>query len=62
MSDENTNGAAAQPATEDTSGPINVTGSSPEIVADDMTDDLNIVMGDFEGPLDLLWHLIRQEQ
>ena len=41
---------------------LNVAGSKPEIVSDDTTDDLKIVMGEFEGPLDLLLHLIRQEQ
>lgn len=46
----------------ETSGPISVTGSSPEIVSDNLTDDLKIVMGDFDGPLDLLLHLIRKEQ
>ncbi|HKP47904.1 MAG TPA: segregation/condensation protein A [Pyrinomonadaceae bacterium] len=52
---------AAQTAPEEPTS-ISVTGSSPEIVADDTTDDLKIVMGDFDGPLDLLLHLIRQEQ
>lgn len=42
--------------------PINVTGSAPAIVSDHTTDDLKIVMGEFDGPLDLLLHLIRQEQ
>lgn len=60
--DETREGTAAQPAQEETGGPISVTGSSPEIVADHTTDDLKIVMGDFDGPLDLLLHLIRQEQ
>lgn len=60
--DETPEETAAQPAPEETGGPISVTGSSPEIVADDTTDDLKIVMGDFDGPLDLLLHLIRQEQ
>jgi segregation and condensation protein A len=60
-------GTAAQPAPDEAnrpeaSGSIDVTGSSPEIVADHTTDDLKIVMGEFEGPLDLLLHLIRQEQ
>lgn len=41
---------------------LNVAGSKPEIISDDTTDDLKIVMGEFEGPLDLLLHLIRQEQ
>jgi segregation and condensation protein A len=60
--DETRDGTAAQPAQEENSGSISVTGSSPEIVADHTTDDLKIVMGDFDGPLDLLLHLIRQEQ
>ncbi|MFN2499382.1 MAG: ScpA family protein [Pyrinomonadaceae bacterium] len=60
--DETRDGTAAQPAQDETGGSISVTGSSPEIVADHTTDDLKIVMGDFDGPLDLLLHLIRQEQ
>jgi len=48
--------------TEQTSGSIDVTGSAPEIVSDNTTDDLKIVMGEFDGPLDLLLHLIRQDQ
>jgi segregation and condensation protein A len=54
---DNTPGAIETP-----SGPVSVTGSSPEIVSDNTSDDLKIVMGDFDGPLDLLLHLIRQEQ
>ena len=60
---------ATQPAPDDAAagpeqpaGSIDVTGSSPEIVSDHTTDDLKIVMGEFDGPLDLLLHLIRQEQ
>src|SRR5216683_2752829 len=62
--EETRDGTAAQQvtATEETPGPINVTGSTPEIVPDHTTDDLKIVMGDFDGPLDLLLHLIRREQ
>src|ERR687892_1702655 len=41
--------------------PLNVAGASPQIVSDDNTDDLKILLGEFEGPLDLLLHLIRQE-
>jgi segregation and condensation protein A len=55
-------GTAAQTAPDETAGPIDVTGSAPEIFADQTTDDVRIVMGEFEGPLDLLLHLIRQEQ
>src|SRR6185295_19070628 len=54
--------AATEMAREVPSGPINVAGSRPEIVPDVSGDDLNIIMGEFEGPLDLLLHLIRQEQ
>jgi segregation and condensation protein A len=42
--------------------PLNVAGATPQIVPDDATDDLKILLGEFEGPLDLLLHLIRQEQ
>lgn len=41
---------------------LNVAGAAPQIVSDDATDDLKILLGEFEGPLDLLLHLIRQEQ
>src|SRR5678816_1918692 len=40
--------------------PLNVAGATPHIVSDDTTDDLKILLGEFEGPLDLLLHLIRQ--
>jgi segregation and condensation protein A len=42
--------------------PMNVAGAVPRIVRDEDTDDLKILLGEFEGPLDLLLHLIRQEQ
>jgi segregation and condensation protein A len=48
--------------TEQTSTQISVAGAVPQIVPDDVTDDLKILLGEFEGPLDLLLHLIRQEQ
>ncbi len=48
--------------TDTTATTINVAGAAPEIVTDDVTDDLKIVLGEFEGPLDLLLHLIRQDQ
>ena len=61
-----TEGSAApgeqQEQPEQATGSIDVTGSAPEIVSDYTTDDLKIVMGEFDGPLDLLLHLIRQEQ
>jgi len=47
---------------EPTTTTLNVAGASAEIYSDETTDDLQIVLGEFEGPLDLLLHLIRQEQ
>jgi segregation and condensation protein A len=41
---------------------INVADAAPEIVSDQDTDDLKLILGEFEGPMDLLLHLIRQEQ
>jgi segregation and condensation protein A len=41
---------------------LNVAGSTPALIPDDVNDEMKIVMGEFEGPLDLLLHLIRQEQ
>lgn len=61
MAEETTAPASEEPA-EQPSGAIDVTGSAPSIVPDQAGDDLKIVMGDFEGPLDLLLHLIRHEQ
>ena len=61
-SNADTSGDDSAKAVEVPSGSVSVTGSSPEIVSDNTTDDLKIVMGDFDGPLDLLLHLIRQEQ
>jgi segregation and condensation protein A len=41
---------------------ISVTGAAPEITPDHETDQLKVTLGEFEGPLDLLLYLIRQEQ
>jgi segregation and condensation protein A len=70
--EETLDGTATQKTSDDSLGSgesqapaensIDVTGSAPEIVPDHTTDDLKIVMGEFDGPLDLLLHLIRQEQ
>src|SRR5688572_33442307 len=46
---------------EESTTSLNVAGAMPQIVADEVTDDLKILLGAFEGPLDLLLHLIRQE-
>ena len=48
-------------ALEQNGAPLNVAGAVPQIVPDDQSDDLKILLGEFEGPLDLLLHLIRQE-
>jgi segregation and condensation protein A len=41
---------------------ISVANSQPEITPDDESDQLHVSLGEFEGPLDLLLYLIRQEQ
>jgi len=41
---------------------ISVAGATPEIAPDHETDQLKVTLGEFEGPLDLLLYLIRQEQ
>jgi segregation and condensation protein A len=53
--------AAAEVSTE-AAQTISVANSKPEITPDGDTDQLKITLGDFEGPLDLLLYLIRQEQ
>src|SRR5215471_18276348 len=50
------NGAAEAATT------ISVAGAEPAIVPDAEGDQLKITLGEFEGPLDLLLYLIRQEQ
>ena len=41
---------------------ISVAGAAPAITPDRENDQLKITLGEFEGPLDLLLYLIRQEQ
>lgn len=41
---------------------INVAGGEPELIPDSDSDQMKITLGEFEGPLDLLLYLIRQEQ
>lgn len=62
MVDKTTEATLAEPAEDGAPATLNVAGSLPEIIPDRYTEDLKIVMGEFEGPLDLLLHLIRQEQ
>src|SRR2546425_13307566 len=54
----------AEPTVEpaEASTKISVAGAQPEIAPDHETDQLKITLGEFEGPLDLLLYLIRQEQ
>src|SRR3989442_1036900 len=52
----------APPAAKKTPATINVAGATPEIASDRDHDQLKITLGEFEGPLDLLLYLIRQEQ
>src|SRR4051812_38533307 len=48
--------------TTDTAPAISVAGAQPSIASDNDGDQLQVTLGDFEGPLDLLLYLIRQEQ
>lgn len=45
-----------------TTGAISVAGATPAIEAAQDGDTLRLTLGEFSGPLDLLLHLIRQEQ
>src|SRR5216684_4321725 len=65
LTEETTQGetinATTEPAPE--SPPtISVAGAEPEIIPDSENDQLKIGLGEFEGPLDLLLYLIRQDQ
>ena len=51
------NTTKAQPAPS-----ISVAGAAPAIAPDHETDQLKVTLGEFEGPLDLLLYLIRQDQ
>src|SRR5947209_845867 len=65
MEDSARTETAAATATEtvpDAVQTINVAGAQPEIIPDSENDQLKIGLGDFEGPLDLLLYLVRQEQ
>src|SRR6267154_179856 len=65
MEDTSPNEIAAPAAEEAPAGAaqtISVLNSQPEISPDGDTDQLKITLGDFEGPLDLLLYLIRQER
>ena len=46
----------------ETPSTISVAGAAPAIASDRENDQLKITLGEFEGPLDLLLYLIRQEQ
>src|SRR5437773_12262337 len=41
---------------------IKVAGAQPELVPDRDSEQMKVTLGEFEGPLDLLLYLIRQEQ
>jgi segregation and condensation protein A len=66
LMEESTQAEVETPPTADPSSEaaptISVAGAQPEIVPDRESDQLKITLGEFEGPLDLLLHLIRQEQ
>ena len=46
----------------ETAPTISVAGAAPAIAPDRETDQLRVTLGEFEGPLDLLLYLIRQDQ
>src|SRR6185503_11046617 len=52
----------ATDAAPETPANISVAGAAPAIAPDRENDQLKITLGEFEGPLDLLLYLIRQEQ
>lgn len=54
--------AAGAPSSSAVPATINVAGASPEISSNQDGEELKIILGEFAGPLDLLLHLIRQEQ
>src|SRR6266545_4214684 len=54
-----TRGAEAAPETAPT---LSVSGAAPAITPDRDSDQLKVTLGEFEGPLDLLLYLVRQEQ
>src|SRR5256714_1278731 len=65
MNDQDQTDATEAPVAEPSSEPpvtINVIGAAPEIAPDGDTDQLKVTLGEFEGPLDLLLYLIRQDQ
>lgn len=65
MEDTTQNEMPTPPAAEGSPEPaptISVAGAQPEITPDGDTDQIKITLGEFEGPLDLLLYLIRQEQ
>ena len=54
--------ATTEAAPENAAPPISVAGAQPAIAPDRDNDQLKITLGEFEGPLDLLLYLIRQDQ
>jgi len=54
--------ATAAEAAPEPAASISVAGAKPEIVSERDSDQLKITLGEFEGPLDLLLYLVRQEQ
>jgi len=53
---------ATPSASSDAPQTISVAGAQPEIAPDLDSDQLKLTLGEFEGPLDLLLYLVRQDQ
>jgi len=62
--EESTQAIDSEQATDAAEAPstISVAGAQPSIAPADDSDQLTVTLGEFEGPLDLLLYLIRQEQ
>lgn len=54
--------AAGPDVSTETASTISVAGAQPEILPDHEGDQLKLALGEFEGPLDLLLYLVRQDQ
>src|SRR5690242_6143807 len=52
----------ANDSSPETAPTISVAGAQPSIAPNAETDQLKVTLGEFEGPLDLLLYLIRQDQ
>src|SRR5438874_1886374 len=62
MEEANENESLTAEAEPEAARAINVAGSQPQLTPDGDSEQMKVTLGEFEGPLDLLLYLIRQEQ